>query len=64
MNSMQSDTSKRIEGITPNGGVYSVIYFRDSEGKPCNEANATACEIVEYDAANNPIYRTYGCISH
>lgn len=40
-----------------NGGVYSVAY--NDEGKPCCKPTDNPREIVEYDADNNPINRTY-----
>ena len=54
------ETFKRIDEATPNGGTYSIIYYRDGDGHPCSEARACSCEIVEYDAADTPIHRTYG----
>ena len=52
-------TSKRIDEPTPNGGSYSVAYFRDRNGKPCSEKDAVKLEIIEYDENNNQIARTY-----
>lgn len=39
----------RIDGPTPNGGVYSIAYFR-GDG---------SMEIVEFDADDVAIFRTY-----
>ena len=63
MDNQQENTYQRTDEATPNGGTYSVIYYRDSDGKPCGEAHAKTCEIVEYDADDNPIHRTYGFIN-
>jgi hypothetical protein len=40
---------ERVEGPTPNGGAYSIAYFHDDGSR----------EIVEFDAADRPIWRTY-----
>ena len=53
-------TYKRTDEATPNGGVYSIIYYRNGNGHPCTEAYACSCEIVEYDADDQPIARNYG----
>jgi hypothetical protein len=52
-------TSKRINERTPSGGVYSITYFKDKEGRPCEEQQAVHFEVVEYDEQDNPINRTY-----
>jgi hypothetical protein len=49
-----------IDSPTPNGGVRSVAYFKDSDGEPADESVATRIEIVEYDADGKEIARTYG----
>ena len=56
----KTGTYKRIDEATPNGGAYSVIYYRGRNGEPCREDEAVSCEIVEYDAKDQPIARTYG----
>lgn len=56
----EAGTYKRVDEATPNGGAYSVGYYKGSNGKPCKEADAVACEIVEYNADGQPIARTYG----
>lgn len=33
---------------TPNGGAYSVVYYYDEEGNPCQKINAKKIQIVEY----------------
>jgi len=58
----KAETYKRIDEPTPSGGAYSVIYYRDTNGKACREAEAVSCEIVEYDENNEPIQRIYGSI--
>ncbi len=52
-------TQQRDEGPTPNGGVYSIAYFSDSEGNPTTKENATRMEIVEFDENDNGFFRTY-----
>lgn len=55
-------TQRTVDEPTPNGGVRSVAYFRDDEGNPAEEAEATRVEIVEYDAAGKVLQRTYGTL--
>lgn len=50
---------RRIEGPTPNGGVYSVAYY-SKDGEPAERDVATAVEYCEFDEADNCIFRTYG----
>jgi len=52
-------TSKRINERTPSGGVYSITYFKDKEGWPCDENSAVHYEIIEYDENDNEIARNY-----
>jgi len=54
------NTQERIEGPTPNGGAYAIMYFMDDNGDPCAEDRAARAEIVEYDQDGNGIFRTYG----
>lgn len=56
---MAGETEERIDGPTPNGGTYSVAYFRDAEGNRCGKAEAASTEILEYDADDQCVGRTY-----
>lgn len=58
---MQADqeTQQRIDGATPNGGVYSVAYWQDKDGQPINKREAVKAEIVEYDSNDQSVFRTY-----
>ena len=47
---MAAKAPERREGPTPNGGAYSIAYYHD-DGR---------MEIVEFDAADKAIHRTYG----
>ena len=51
--------SRRIEGKTPNGGAYAIIYFMDENGAPTTEEKSVSCEIHEFDEKGNIIFRTY-----
>lgn len=55
-------TSRRVDGPTPNGGASSKAFFQDDEGNPVEEEQATRVEIVEYDAEQKVIGRTYGTL--
>lgn len=57
---MKADpTVERREGPTPNGGAYSVAYFYDDARKGVPKDEATGMEIVEFDAQDREIHRTY-----
>ncbi len=56
-------TSEQREGPTPNGGVRSVIYYQADDGSPAEKEQATACEIIEYDADGEVVNRTYGTLT-
>lgn len=49
MNTTRDKTSERVEGPTPNGGVYSIAYFFNSEHKPCSKQEAAEVRVNEYD---------------
>jgi hypothetical protein len=53
---------ERIDEKTPNGGQYAIAYFQDKDGNPVDKGKAVQAEIVEFDANDQPIWRTYGTI--
>jgi hypothetical protein len=55
----ETQTSERVDRPTPNGGAYSVANFLDSQGRPCPKAQAVGMEIMEFDAADQCVGRTY-----
>lgn len=56
-------TSERRDGPTPNGGAYSIAYYRDASGKPATKDKAVEIEIVEYAADGREVVRTYAVIN-
>lgn len=56
---LPSGSSVRVDGPTPNGGAYSISYYKDASGEPVPEAKATSAEIVEFTASGSAIHRTY-----
>lgn len=53
-------SSERRDEPTPRGGVYSIIYFQDADGNPVEQpADVVKAEVIEYDAQDNEIFRTY-----
>lgn len=52
--------SERQDGATPNGGAYSIAYYHDKQGNPCQKKKAVTVNIVEYDSDGNRINETYG----
>ncbi len=55
----QNETQTRSDTPTPNGGVYSIAYWKDKDGKPTTQAQYVTGEIVEFDADDKAIFRTY-----
>jgi hypothetical protein len=53
-------TSERVNRKTPNGGEYSIAYFVDKNGNPIDKDKAERVEIIEFDANDKQIRRTYG----
>lgn len=53
------NTQERINHPTPNGGGYSIGYFKDKDGNPCQKSKAVAIEIVEFSEDDQEITRTY-----
>ena len=52
-------TSETCDHPTPNGGIRSVIYYLNSDGKPVGKGDATQAEIVELDPDGKVVLRTY-----
>lgn len=50
---------ERREGPTPNGGAYSVLYWRGKNGKRATREEAVGGEIVEFSKKGREIHRTY-----
>jgi hypothetical protein len=57
---MADDPSRESRtGPTPNGGVRSVAYYFDGARRRTTKDRATSVEIVEYDARDRVVGRTY-----
>lgn len=59
---MANKTVQEKTGSTPNGGVRSEAFFRDAEGNPVSQEKAVSVEVIEYDAKDQVVGRTYGDI--
>lgn len=57
------ETSERREGPTPNGGAYSIAYYRDESGNATMKNQARMVEIVEYNEQGKAIHSTIGYLS-
>lgn len=57
------ETSERREGPTPNGGAYSIAYYRDERGVPTTRDRARSVEIIEYNVDGEPMYSTIGYLN-
>ena len=51
----QEETFKRIDGKTPAGGQYSIVFFYDKESNPTTKDKAEVINIVEYDEEDNEL---------
>ena len=51
--------SERVDGVTPNGGAYSIAYFQNNRGDRTTKDKAKRIEILEFDVLDNIINRTY-----
>ncbi len=49
----------RIDGPTPNGGVYSEIYYYDENGQEVGPENAVIAYGCEFDAQGKTIKETH-----
>ncbi len=54
-----ADDFERIDGPTPAGGSYAVVWFLDESGSPCEKKHAEHVQIEEYDEDHHSIARTY-----
>lgn len=52
--------TERSDNPTPCGGDYSIAYYYDEEGFPCEKINANFVNIVEYAADGTRINEHYG----
>jgi hypothetical protein len=52
-------TQERIDEPTPNGGEYSIAYYRAADGSPVAKQSASSIEVVEFDGFDRQIFRTY-----
>jgi hypothetical protein len=53
---------ERIDDKTPNGGDYAIFLYQDADGNAIDKDEAVRVEVVEYDAKDQPIWRTYATI--
>ena len=54
--------AERHDVKTPNGGDYSVAYFYDKDGLPCEKKKAKHMNIVEYKKNGERINEFYGLV--
>ncbi|MBQ3628049.1 MAG: hypothetical protein II947_03340 [Bacteroidaceae bacterium] len=55
-----TEFSESHKGPTPSGGDYSIAYFYDDDGCPCEKSKATMINIVEYKKGGIRINEHYG----
>lgn len=57
---MAKKTFQRVDGKTPKGGDYAILYFQNEDGEACEKAKATRVEIVEFSSEGEALARSYG----
>jgi hypothetical protein len=55
---------RKIDGPTPSGGAYAVLYFYDDNNNPIPEEQATKAYGVEFDENGKRIKETYLLVSN
>ena len=50
---------RRIDGPTPSGGAYAILYFYDENDNPVVEENASKAYGVEFDNEGKTMKTTY-----
>lgn len=50
---------ERIDGPTPNGGAYAIIYYQDAQGELTDKSSAVRAELIEFDANGEQVWRSY-----
>lgn len=58
MNRTVDKTQEKVNKKTPNGGDYSIAYYKDVDGNPTEKSKAVSVEIVEYKG-EDAVFRTY-----
>jgi hypothetical protein len=58
LNSQTLNYQTLISGPTPHGGDYSILYWKDAQGRPIAQAQAMQVEIREFSALGQEIKRT------
>jgi hypothetical protein len=53
---------ERVEGETPHGGAYAVLFYSDDRGRSVPKERATRVAITEYDSTDRLIFETFGTI--
>ena len=46
---------ERIEGPTPMGGAYALVYYQSFDGEPIEKNKAVRAEIMEFSSSDKPI---------
>ena len=54
--------TERSDNPTPSGGDYSIAYYYDEDGFPCEKSKADFMNIVEYKKGGIRVNEHYGVI--
>lgn len=55
----EPETTERVEGPTPNGGAYAIVYYQAADGAPVPKSEAVRGEAFEYTADGKPLGITF-----
>lgn len=54
--------TERHDGPTPSGGDYSIAYYYDKDGHPCEKKQAASVNIIEFSKEGIRLNETYGLL--
>ena len=55
--------TERRDGTTPSGGDYSIAYYYNEEGLPCEKQDADFVNIIEYKTGGIRVNEHYASLS-
>ena len=54
--------TERSDNLTPSGGDFSIAYYYDEDGIPCEKSQADFVNIVQYKKAGIRLNEHYGLL--
>jgi hypothetical protein len=59
---MSLSTKEKREGLPPNNGIRTEIYYFDDQDNPVKKSDSTKVMIRELDANGNLIFETFATV--